>query len=219
VASTLSHPHIVPTFAHSVKDVPGALIHRQIWLVQEFCSRGSLLDALEKGQLKGEDGRPNVNAILVTAKEVASAMRYAHARGLAHPCLTAANVSLSPGLLTSDGRGWTAKVTSTLWEPLPDNGSAASEERRSADVLAFGVMLWEMYAARRAYLGSEECYQVGIGVHLEVPRDAPGAVRSLMQRCLTPGDKGRPRFQVVVAELEAMLKGCKLTKPLSRVME
>jgi hypothetical protein len=43
----------------------------QVWIVQEFASKGSLLDALEKGMLQLPNGKPNMSAILMAAQEIA----------------------------------------------------------------------------------------------------------------------------------------------------
>ncbi len=42
------------------------MCHPQVWILQAFCSRGTLLDAIERGLLCGADGRPNMFAILQT---------------------------------------------------------------------------------------------------------------------------------------------------------
>jgi serine/threonine protein kinase len=45
--------------------------HSQVWIVQEFCNRGSLLDAIDKGSLHLADEGPNMQAILLSAQEIA----------------------------------------------------------------------------------------------------------------------------------------------------
>ena len=51
---------------------PGAPPKQQVWIVQEYCSRGSLLEAVDRGLLLLPEG-PNLPAILVCAQEIAGA--------------------------------------------------------------------------------------------------------------------------------------------------
>ena len=41
--------------------------------MQELCTRGNMLDAIDRGLLQLPDARPNLHAILATAVEVAGA--------------------------------------------------------------------------------------------------------------------------------------------------
>ncbi len=50
----------------------GGASHQQVWIVQEFCNRGSLFEAVDRGmlQLPGRNG-PDLRAVLATAQEIA----------------------------------------------------------------------------------------------------------------------------------------------------
>lgn len=50
----------------------GGASHQQVWIVQEFCNRGSLFEAVDRGmlQLSGGTG-PDLRAVLATAQEIA----------------------------------------------------------------------------------------------------------------------------------------------------
>lgn len=112
----------------------------ETWLLLEFCNRGCLSDAVEKGwfrqpaaggtpsrpSLQGEkDGScessfsggltsplPDLAAILATAREVAAAMSYLHHKNILHGDLTGGNVLLTAA--PAEARGFTAKVRAWL---------------------------------------------------------------------------------------------------------
>lgn len=49
-------------------------LHYQVWLVQAFCNRGTLMDGIEQGLLKGADGKPNLLAVLQTGEHCQNAL-------------------------------------------------------------------------------------------------------------------------------------------------
>lgn len=65
-------------------------VHEQVWIVQEFCNRGDLLEAIDRGFLHhgGGAGGPNLAAIAMTALEVAGALAYLHSHNVIHGDLT-----------------------------------------------------------------------------------------------------------------------------------
>lgn len=77
LARSMAHPQIVTTYAHAVgiEERPdGCGSHQQVWIVQEFCSRGCLFDAIDKGLLQEPGGGPNMRAVLTCAQEIAGAV-------------------------------------------------------------------------------------------------------------------------------------------------
>ena len=55
------------------------------WMVREWCGRGSLADALNRGWLRlPSSGEPNLAAILALAHEVALALKYLHDQDIIH---------------------------------------------------------------------------------------------------------------------------------------
>ena len=80
---------------------------------------------------------------------------------------------------------------------------------KAADVFSFGVLLWEMWSGRRAWLGKLST-QILLAVTmpgkgLQVPADAPAPLAALMRSCLAfePGE--RPTFSQVAEQLQAHL--------------
>lgn len=55
-----------------------------VWMVREWCGRGRLSDALLRGWLRGKDGAPNMDAVLLTAREVVAAVDYLHQKDIIH---------------------------------------------------------------------------------------------------------------------------------------
>ena len=67
------------------------------FLAQEFCNKGTLSDAVERGLFRRKHSLFDVDysALIKTGKEVASAMAYLHTQDILHGDLTGNNVMLS----------------------------------------------------------------------------------------------------------------------------
>jgi len=153
-------------------------LSRQVWLVQKFADRGPLHDAIVRGDLF-RDGRPDVQSILHTARDIVSAVSFLHTTGTLHGALHPGNV-----LLCSDAadavRGWTAQVSDygmvrgcpsdmdstagdcdvspsqmhlnrSVAHVSPEVLLGSGKLTQAADVYAFGVLFWEMWSGRRAW--------------------------------------------------------------------
>lgn len=75
---------------------------------QEYCAKGSLLEAIDRGALLAPGGGPNLAAVLMAAREIAGAMVYLHSQGVIHGDLTPSNILLQAG--SRDARRWVCKV-------------------------------------------------------------------------------------------------------------
>lgn len=204
----------------------------ETWIVMEFCDRGTLLDACDKGWLRTTPsyatGLPHMPAVLATAHEIASAMTYLHGRGIIHGDLTAANVMLSSSGAAVDigNRGFIAKVSDfglsrdlDVKSKIKTNSYGTvthmpPELLRSGvlgpatDVYAFGVLLWEMYTGSRPWPGMSHG-QVIQAVSVEhrklfVPSDTPADLAELLNDCMATEPKLRPSFHEICERLEAM---------------
>jgi hypothetical protein len=134
LSSALSHPNIVHTYQYAVRPAsrgpaaagaraaaapanggprgaPGRAIN-EVWVISEFCNRGPLLTAIERGafltQPSAQHGQPNLISVLQTLQEVAAAMHYLHNHDILHGDLTGGNVLLTAA--DKDSRGFSAKV-------------------------------------------------------------------------------------------------------------
>lgn len=124
LSSSLSHPNVVHTYQYAVRPLSqrpldmgpsrskSSRTYSEVWIISEFCNRGPLLTAIERGafltQPSAQYGQPNLIAVLQTLQEIAAAMQYLHSHGIVHGDLTGGNVLLTAS--DKDGRGFTAKV-------------------------------------------------------------------------------------------------------------
>ena len=53
-------------------------------MVREWCGKGSLSDALQRGWIRDADNKIDIPAMLALAREIASAMTYIHALDIIH---------------------------------------------------------------------------------------------------------------------------------------
>ncbi|GAB4819600.1 hypothetical protein N2152v2_006646 [Parachlorella kessleri] len=116
VSTLEAHPHLVPTYDYGVStleegecyELPGGRVRQQVWIVQAYCNRGTLLEAIQRGELRGPSGSPNLLSVLRTAQEVAGALLCLHHNKVLHGDLTCNNILLSSS--TKDSRRWVAQV-------------------------------------------------------------------------------------------------------------
>uniref|UniRef100_A0A7S3VRN2 Protein kinase domain-containing protein n=1 Tax=Dunaliella tertiolecta TaxID=3047 RepID=A0A7S3VRN2_DUNTE len=208
----------------------------QAWLIMEFCDKGCVQDAVDRGWLRTghPDGQPKMGAIIATAFEVASALMYLHKRGIVHGDLSPYNVLLTTsGPRTTEGnRGFVAKVSDfglaralniasrittktygTLTHQPPET-LVEGTISRATDIYALGVLLWAMYTGSRPWAGLSHAQIVGNVAgkreHLRMPPDMPLAhepYAQLTMSCLSYEANQRPNTEGVIAALEAMANG------------
>lgn len=196
----------------------------ETWLLMEFCDRGSLQDAVDRGWLAC-NGEMNYLAVTTTALEIASAMQYLHAVGILHGDLSAFNV-----MLTSSGsemgmgnRGFIAKVadfgmsrqiqiTSRIKTQtygtvthMPPELVEGGELGRETDVYSFGVLLWEMCTGSRPWAGLSHGQVIRtvaiLRRQLQWPPSVPEVLAELGKACLNYSPESRPSFQEVCKTL------------------
>ncbi|KAK9839806.1 hypothetical protein WJX81_003100 [Elliptochloris bilobata] len=199
----------------------------ETWLLLELCNRGTLQDAVAKHWFRqghNPDGELDLAAVLATAAEIAAGMQYLHARGIVHGDLTGANV-----LLTSSPdvpHGFTAKVadfglsremncksrvetrTYGTITHMPPELLSSDVVSKGADVWAFSVLLFELVTGKAAFAGmnhAQVIHHVAIlKRRLELPVDAPPALRALAERCMAIDPSQRSTFDQVKRELSQL---------------
>jgi Tol biopolymer transport system component len=206
--ASLNHPNIAQIYGLEKSD--GA-----ISLVMELVDGPTLADRIAQGPIAVDEALP-------IAKQIAEALEAAHERGIIHRDLKPANIKLRPdgtvkvldfGLAKAMEPAATSSVGSlapTITTPAMTQagvilGTAAymsPEQARGkpvdqrADIWAFGCVLFEMLAARRAF-GGDEVPDVLANVLAKdpewraLPAATPPAVRRLIARCLTKDPRER----------------------------
>ncbi|GFR46705.1 hypothetical protein Agub_g8325 [Astrephomene gubernaculifera] len=206
----------------------------EVWIIMEFCDRGSLQDALDRGALKlrkpsGEPGETHLPMMVATACEVASALHYLHDKGIVHGDLTAWNVMLCTASNPQNdrsGRNFTAKVadfglsrtldlrskiktrTYGTISHMPPECLISGIISKATDVFAFGVLLWQMYTGLRPWAGMNHgqiIYNVGMkNVQLIFPPGTPPAIADLSSSCTRTEPTKRPSFSEILSKLDGI---------------
>ena len=193
----LSHPYIVPLHFIGQKD-------DLVYLVMEAIDGGSLADKLQREQMLSIDDASRIFG------EVASALAYAHKRGVVHRDIKPQNVLLDTetgralvtdfGIArTEEGGSLTATgmVVGTPAYLSPEQVTGEPSDHR-ADIYALGVMMYEMLAGKPPFTGA-----------------TPTAV--LMKRLGGPPEPLRKVRGEVPQELEELVDSCLATDPNERM--
>lgn len=201
----------------------------ETWLLLEYCDKGSLQDGIEQGWFrkpqtkKIQHGAPDVQNILITAREIAAALAYLHTRDVLHGDLTGNNILLASS--RKDKRAFTVKVadfglsrqssSSTVDTDtygtvthMPPELLMEGKLTKSADVYAFGVLLWEMYTGERPFAGMRHAqiiYHVTtLLAHPEFPKDTLPKLKALADGCMHADKEQRPSFDDLLVSLDEL---------------
>ena len=212
LAARLQHPHIVPLF--SAGDLNG-LPFFTMPLVEGESLRARL----------AKHGEMPLNEAVRVLREVASALDYAHDKGVVHRDIKPDNVLLSRGSAmvtdfgvakaisaSSNGEG-AAGATSlgvALGTPAymsPEQASADPHVDHRADIYAFGVLAYELLTGQPPFAGRTP--QGLLAAHVtELPEaisrrrpSIPPALATLVMRCLEKRAADRPQtaHEIVLA--------------------
>jgi serine/threonine protein kinase/tetratricopeptide (TPR) repeat protein len=226
--AALNHPNIATI--HGLEDAGGML-----YLVMELVPGQTLAERLHSGPMP-------LDETLRVCRQLAQALGAAHQRGIAHRDIKPANIKLTPdgrikildfGLAKSadDVRAVvsvddapTMAVTSpgmVLGTPAymsPEQVRGEAGGTRS-DLWGFGCVLYELLAARRAFLAPTMAETVAAVLMADpdwqaLPNDTPNAVRELLGRCLDKDPQKRvPDVTEILASLERARKEGPATEP------
>ena len=207
--ASLNHPNIAAIYG--LEDAGSAPA-----IVMELVEGPTLADRIAGQPLAMDD-------VLAIARQIISALDAAHERGIVHRDLKPANIklrddgtvkvldfglakeidgdapasdsSMSPTLSIAGTRVGVILGTAAYMAPEQARGRIVDKR---ADVWAFGCVLFEMLAGRRAFDGGD-ISEVLAGViksdpnWVLLPGETPAAVRRLLERCLQKDPKRRLR--------------------------
>ncbi len=203
LAARLQHPHIVPLLSAGESDgLP--------YFTMPFVEGESLRARLARhGEL------PVSDAVRIL-REIATALAYAHERGIVHRDIKPDNVLLSGGsaMVTDFGvakalsassnaeHGATTSLGVALGTPAymaPEQASADPATDHRADIYAFGVLAYEMLTGQPPFVGRTP--QNLLAAHVtETPEsitrrraNLPPALAMLVMRCLAKRAADRPQ--------------------------
>jgi serine/threonine protein kinase len=202
VLASLNHPNIAAI--HGLEESNGTRA-----LVMELVEGPTLADRIAQGPIP-------INEVLPIARQIAEALEAAHEQGIIHRDLKPANIKLRPdgtvkvldfGLakaLEPTGVLPDASQSPTITSPVmmtgvgvllgtaaymsPEQARAKHVDKR-ADIWAFGCVLYEMLAGRRAFDGEEISDVLARVLERDVdfgaiPPTTPARVQQLARRCL-----------------------------------
>lgn len=246
---SLAHPNLVQTFKHSSRQTNasgGTLRTCEVWIVQEWCSLGTLGEKIKSQEIIQLGGYPEVAEVCC---EIASAALYLHDRGIIHGDLTANNVLL---VERSVPKGYVAKVSDFGLARVLDSSMSAiqtatigtvssmppevfqlegSAITKKVDTYAFGVLMWQLCCSKVPFEGLQPI-QVAVvvaqGATLELPFGVPEPIADLYAQCTSRDPAQRLNFNEIVAELLDMAEkeilpppptGCRANRSLFEYCE
>jgi len=206
LVARLQNPHIVPVIAAGEADgVP--------FFTMPFVEGRSLRDLLEAGTKVSISEGANI------LRDVATALAYAHERGIVHRDIKPDNVLLSGGAAvvtdfgvakaissaregTSAPGGSLTQIGFSLGTPLymaPEQAAADPGTDHRADIYSFGIMAYELFAGAPPFAGRAPAALLAAQMTetpppLSVARpDAPVPLVDLIRRCLEKDAAKRPQ--------------------------
>jgi|GEM_PF-5224585 len=213
ISAGLQHPNIVTVHDLGVENgIP--------FLVQEFLSGNDLATLLARTR------RMSPSTAVDQLIQVARGLEYAHRKGVLHRDIKPSNVqALTNGRVKILDFG----IARFLEEdnPLTDRGAPigtagyqspeqleGAELDRRTDIFSFGVLAYELLAAKRPFPGRTfaEVYHKVLESRpvplRQINRQCPAALETLVARCLENDREKRPEnFTLVIRELERIGAG------------
>jgi serine/threonine-protein kinase len=214
--AALNHPNIATIYG--LEHTPDGQA-----LIMELVEGEDLSEKIEGQRAKGS-GLP-LDEVLPIAKQIAEALEAAHEQGIIHRDLKPANIKVRPdgtvkvldfGLAKAAEPAavgsMAASMSPTITTPAmtqagmllgtaaymsPEQAKGRSVDKRS-DIWAFGAVVYEMLAGRRAFDAEDVAETLAAVLMKEpdwtaLPPNTPPAVTSTLQRCLVKDRKLRIR--------------------------
>jgi serine/threonine protein kinase len=207
VVAKLDHPNIVPIYDFSQHN-------NQPYLVMKFIKGETLKARLGRGKMSLEDAMPII-------EKVASALQYAHKKGIVHRDVKPSNVLLSEDgeiYLTDFGLARIAQSgTSTLTSDQmvgtpqyisPEQAMSKTDLDFRTDIYSFGVMIYEIVVGRVPYNADTPFAVIHDHIYtpLPLPRKVNPKVPENVEKVLLKALAKNPqdRFQDINSMLKAL---------------
>jgi len=223
--SLAQHSDRLARFEREAKAL-AALNHPSIAAIYGLEDRAIVMELVEGPTLAERlAARPlPMEEALAVARQIAEAVEAAHEKGVVHRDLKPANIKITPegtvkvldfGLATAVqgserdsadaansptltmGATEAGVILGTAAYMSPEQASGKRVDKR-ADVWSFGVVLWEMLAAKPLFTGETVSHTLADVLRAEIdfaglPASTPPSVRQLLRRCLDRDVKTRLR--------------------------
>lgn len=222
-AARLHHPHLVPLLSAcaTVDATTGAIP----WFSMPYVEGETLREHLAAGRMPMQE-------VLRILRELASALHYAHSRGIIHRDIKPENILMCDGVVmitdfgvakaledsgefgTGTGRR-TTTVSMAIGTPAymaPEQAKAHAVVDHKADIYAFGTVAYELFAGEpplaKPSLRATMAAQVSeepVDLAERNP-DVPEAIREIIMRCLLKDPLRRPHSaSTIVKVLDAQV--------------
>jgi serine/threonine protein kinase/Tol biopolymer transport system component len=215
LAATLQHPHIVPLLTAGEADgLP--------YFTMPYIDGESLRGRLTRG------GELPIGETIRMLREVASALAYAHERGVVHRDIKPDNVLITGGSAMVTDFGVAKALSASSHTPgtgitsvgvalgtpaymAPEQAAADPQVDHRADIYAFGAMAYEMLTGQPPFVGRS--HQALLAAHvMETPETIerrragmPVPLAQLVMRCLAKRPADRPQSaQEIIQSLDTI---------------
>jgi serine/threonine protein kinase len=220
LVTRLEHPHLLPIY-----DYDGA--HDPPYIVMRYLESGTLKDVLDQGRLPFDE-------IIFMMRQIASALDYAHRRGVIHRDIKPSNIMIDAegnvfltdfgiARMTEAGQGLTQTgyAVGTPGYMSPEQGMGAENVSGRADIYSLGVMLFQMLTGQMPY--NAETPLAVILKHMNDPiprpsaidREIPAAVDAVIAKAMAK--KPEDRYETaseLVNELAAAMNASVISTPV-----
>lgn len=197
----------------------------QTWVIMEFCNKGSLWDAVKRGDFRNMGvGSISYSKVMEVALEVAFAMQHLHEVGIIHGDLKAMNVMLQSS--KSCPKNFVSKVgdfglcrrmhgrkdiTTCTWgtvDRMPPEVLQNGRVSCATDVFSFAMLLLEIITGDQPFKGMDTpAIIVGVveGLRPAIPHTCPEPLAELIRLCWRQDWTQRPTFGAIVKMLRDIM--------------